>query len=332
MRGHESAIIVRGSLYSSMHDEASGRSSHRLGRGHGGVCVDRGALRRGRRRDRGADGGPKGEGGPVGADGGPVIPTNDARPDRDPSCTCSAAPDGWARVAYAGDRSAPCPTAAARPILVTEPARSTGACACATCQIVPRRATAARTARSFDTGATPQCNQQGAQRSASGQCEHVSGTLGDHRALPASPSGPSACTAGGRGRVESRRVRSACSKGSQCPCEVSAPFASRMKAPGDVACPEGFPTKHLVGTATAACGVRVHADRRDLQRNLTFFLGSRLQQRPSGPSATPRALPTTAHTFDSLRYTGSLASATCKTTPGTASDASLAETSTVCCP
>lgn len=285
------------------------------------------------------DGGPKEEGGPVVADGGPVIPTPDARPDRDPSCTCNAAPDGWTRVAYAGDRSAPCPDGSGATDLVTEPALApdAGACACATCQIVVSPScNSGSYSTLFDNGATPQCNQQGAQRSASGQCERVSGTLGDHhRVLPASPSGPSACTAGGvtvASGISSRPVR-VCSNGSPCPCEVSAPFASCMKAPGDVACPEGFPTKHLVGAApTAACGACTCA-LTDVTCNasLTFF-SDRNCSAPVGTVNNTSCLPTTAHTFDSLRYTGSLASATCKTTPGAASDAGLAEASTVCCP
>ena len=190
---------------------------------------------------------------------------------------CFVMPSGFRLVAFgATAKSVACPKGFNAPTDTVEgPALAAGACSCA-CSVTaqPSCATGAL-AGHFDTAGSGLCDSAGGDLANNG-CG-TDGYLGpfgagnEHKFKPPAPTGgtcsavankdPTKLTYAALGRVCEAAVVPQCD-GKVCPPSVAAPFGACIGTTGDVACPAGFPNKHVLGTGAnftcstgCTCGV-----------------------------------------------------------------------------
>lgn len=281
----------------------------------------------------------------------------DAPRDAAAVCACTIPPpSGWTSVAYADDRSQPCTGDLLTLDLVTDPAPTAAACTCESCKVAtPPCQTGTYSAR-FDTNVAPTCNQASlvTLQVNHGACFVTLGITQNHAQLvPPAPDGPATCTAGGvfaPDKTKSRPVRVCTARpgGRTCPCEMertpndagdasttdaavdAAALTQCVQTIGNLACPDGFPKKHLLGTnVTGTCtGCGCATTNVRCTGTATYYSDNACKTpifvNTETCTATPGAY------INSVRWTGTGA-ASCVTTPGTPT-LGLADTSTVCCP
>jgi hypothetical protein len=190
--------------------------------------------------------------------------------------TCVVVPSGWTLVAYATNRSSPCPPGFGNtPKDVVEAPDAGIACGCSACQVTaPPTCTSGSIAVSFDTqGSGPgQCgttaNPSPLKNSPPGACgtDLFTGDYSnDDVEYTAPPPAGGTCTSDGvasgasEGRACAPTTGAANCTGSVCKPQVTAPYEACIEAPGALACPSGaLSVRHLVGAATCppcACSV-----------------------------------------------------------------------------
>ncbi len=220
------------------------------------------------------DGSPSSDGSSGGSGGGGLLPDVGAPVvDGCSSAGCFVMPDGFGLVAFgATAHGVACPTGFTSPTDTVEgPTLAAGACSCA-CSVTTQPSCATGTlVGHFDTAGSGLCDSAGGDLANMG-CGTDGylgpfGTGNEHRFKPPAPTGgacsatanndPGKLTYAAQGRICAAAVTPECN-GKVCPPSGAAPFAVCIATTGDVACPAGFPTKHLVGasasfTCSAGC-------------------------------------------------------------------------------
>lgn len=190
---------------------------------------------------------------------------------------CFTMPAGFSLVAFgATAKGAACPSGYTSPSDTVEGATlEANACTCG-CSVTAQPSCATgKLFGHFDSSGSGVCGSQGGDLANNG-CGTDGflgpfGPLNEHKYKPAAASG-GACSASAtknatkldyaaQGRVCQAATMPEC-QGKVCPPSAAAPFRVCIGSAGDVACPAGFATKHLLGTsasftcpANCTCGV-----------------------------------------------------------------------------
>jgi hypothetical protein len=181
----------------------------------------------------------------------------------DPCEPCGfIAPSGWSLVAY-GAQTLTCPAGTPSDVVVNPNAANACTCSAASCTMTtkPGCNTGNIPTKYDDTGAT-KCDQTGSSLDANnGACKALGATFGAHAEIDApTPTGTGTCTskANANKAAATSTTSRVCSGGTcseVCAPALAAGFAVCAAADGDVPCPGGLPTKHLVGADfDVACG------------------------------------------------------------------------------
>jgi hypothetical protein len=275
---------------------------------------------------------------PASDEGGTPVPPPPPPPPPGCNPSCALPQAAGFTLALFGDRTAACPDDYDPTDAVEGPTAGAGACTCGTCVM---------TGTTCNTGTIPsryasnnQCGNTGASLQANGgNCFNFSGTFGTYASVLPPAAVPGTCSAPGvavRANVtaSSRRIcalkAGACGAGA---CALPAAQRACLVAPGDVACPAGAPTKHLVaGDFTLACAACSCSTAATCGGSMTFYSNAGC----TGSTITMNASTCTqvnGASIASTRWTGTVATQQCANlTPGAATVGLSGATSTVCCP
>jgi hypothetical protein len=197
-----------------------------------------------------------------------VVDTGPPKCDPSTNPECVTLPEGWSfapRAPLAGGEAPPCPSGTTNASVVQEsPTTQAATCTCDTCTVTAPATCSGQVTYSFQTGFA--CTQAGDpthyKNVVAGNCYQDLYTgiwaAEQNRFTLPNPSG-GACAVNPTAhadRVTYGERSALCEGGDRCSggfCDVrvDAPFAVCVARTGDEACPQGFPTKHVVGTGGA---------------------------------------------------------------------------------
>jgi hypothetical protein len=278
----------------------------------------------------GADGS-NGNGGDAGEDTGPPPPT--CQTD---ACALPQGGQDFGVVLY-GDRSAPCPTGFDTEDEIEEPTPGAGACTCGQCVMTGTSCNQGNIATKY--GTTNACPNNGANHQANnGACRVQSGVFGEWASVDAPTAVPGTCSAPStlaKSAVTTKAIRTCKPQASLCAEAFCAPPSSLKACSihlGDVACPAGAPTKHLIGSDfTGKCG--------DCSCTITATCGGTFTAyAASDCTGQSKSLNVGTCTnmnqfaFASTKWAGVIATQTCNGLTPPAPTLALVGTRTVCCP
>jgi hypothetical protein len=249
-----------------------------------------------------------------------------------PSCSVPTTAAGWELVLYGTSRADACPAGFDAADLVESPAAAASACACAACATTGTNCNTGAIPTAYDSGGGA-CGTSGTQHQTNGgACRAQSGNFGQDARVDAptavagtcsSASSPVAANVLSEQRRLCTRQASTCGGGA---CGAPPSMTACLAAAGDVACLSG--TKHVLGSSVVSCGCTI----------TSATCGGKLAFYPSSAcGGTPVTLnvgvctATGSASFVSTKWTGTVASETCATTPG-APTLTLETKQTVCCP
>jgi hypothetical protein len=253
-----------------------------------------------------------------------------------PTCALPTPSAGWELVLFGTSTNDACPTGFDSTDHVESPSAGADACACGACTKTGTNCSTGAIPTAYDNGGGA-CGIAGAQHETNGGlCRAQSGNFGVDARVDAPTAVPGTCSsvaAAVPAKVVTQARRLCKIQQSACTGAACAPPGSLkacLAAPGDVACPSG--TKHLVGSGVTAvcppCGCTIASA--TCGGTLSFYPGSNC-------SGTPVSLnvgvckATGSASFVSTKWTGTVASETCVTTP-VAPTTTLTSMQTVCCP
>jgi hypothetical protein len=211
-----------------------------------------------------------------------------------------------------------------------------GACACGNC-LGNVNCSTGSISSAYDNG-NGNCGTNGAQHQTNnGACRAINGSFGANASVGAPEAVVGGCAAPGvasRPAVTTKKKRVCTPVPATCIDQACAPAGTLkacLRADGNVTCPASAPTKHLVGADfTLGCGA--------CTCSLAVTCGGKMEFFPSsGCNGTPRTLTadvctsTGSASFQSTKWTGTIASQVCTKQPATPALALTAE-QTVCCP
>lgn len=306
-----------------------------MGAGACGGAADTDLFNPGGTSDGGGGGGDGGGGG------------GDAGTGCDPSQCGLSAPSGFTLVAYAGNQDSACPAGWTSTDARSDPAAQDGACSC-DCNVSAQPDCGTGTIiRKYDYGTSATCGSQGATVTGnSGGCSSTGQyaiVLATH--IEVDPPPPTGGTCSFDATPDPKKVSSSsarvCQPEASCTgalCKAPAGYAVCVATDGDVACPSGFPTKHLVGgepqLACSGCGTTC-AVSADCQGTLTFYTDANCSMGKVDMTAdgTCGAKPVSGTGYYySYSYTGTAHNVACGGAAGTPkADVTLAGARTVCC-
>lgn len=279
--------------------------------------------------------------GEAGADA--AAPADGAIPEPSPSCappTCAllAPPAGWQLVLLESSRADACPAGFDSADLIESPVADVTACACSACVTSGTKCATGTSTTSFDNGGGS-CATPGLAFDASGgNCLNATGTLGKDARIGAPAAIVGTCTAAASGvranvMVQAGRVCSRqASSCSNTACGAPASMKACIAAPGDVPCPSGATTKHLLGAdftlACPSCSCSITSA--TCAGTAAFYP----QSNCTGTAVVLTAnvcTATASNAFMSTKWVPTVASEKCATAAA-APTATLTATQTVCCP
>lgn len=256
------------------------------------------------------------------------------------ACTLPSA-QGFTLVLF-GDATQSCPSDFTAGDLVANPAAGAGACACGDCAATID-CSSGPIASYYDNnggGGNATCGTPGATADANGgACRNAAGRFGEHAKIDAPTAVVGACTAPAvpsRGAVTTQAKR-ICTPGSAtaptAACNPPGDMKACLVADGDATCPASAPTKHLVGTdfdlTCTACGCQVAAT---CTGKIEFYSQSNCTGMPARTLNVGSCTSTSQDTFNSTKWTGSVATQTCTKQPAPPASVALTGQRTVCCP
>jgi hypothetical protein len=175
------------------------------------------------------------------------------------SCPCTlGAPPGWTLVAYASDRTVPCPAGFTTNELLAAPTAGAGACTCGDCQMLMAPSCSMGTFSSM--AGSSSCSGQGLTHAANdGGCTVYAGGPLDNYGMAVAPQPiPGTCTAPATGdplSVTSEEVLVCVPPADGCACGAPvSSFQTCLFQAGDQTCPPATATKVSVGAGvTVSC-------------------------------------------------------------------------------
>lgn len=278
----------------------------------------------------GSAGGSTGDGSSDGA--APMgVPVCDA-----PACALPASTAGWELVLLGKSRADACPAGFDSADAIESPVAGADACVCDPCVTTGTNCSTGPIPTAYDNG-NGACGTTGAQHQTnSGLCRAQTGSFGQDARVDAPTAVLGTCTSAStalpaKAVSQERRVctrqASTCSGGA---CGAPPSMKACLAAPGDVACPSG--TKHLVGSgvtlACPSCGCAIKSA--TCGGKLAFYPSSNCGGSPVTLNVGV-CTATGGASFVSTKWTGTVASEVCATTP-VAPTTTLQNVQTVCCP
>ena len=255
---------------------------------------------------------------------------------------CPPIPAGFTIVTLAQGQA--CPSGWGSNDAVTNPTAEGGACTCA-CNVSQQPdCTQDDVTRAFDDGANATCgNAATSFPQNQGGCTAFQGLYLNHGHYSATAPAPSggACTYDAhvdQGKVSGTPVH-VCSAPASCPALACKSGSMCVAQDGDVACPQGFDKKTLVGSAATAtcdgCGAATCAVTGTCSGKIAFFTDTQCQAGEVDFNADGSCVANPAGTigpYYSYSTDISLAKADCAGAPPTATaTASLQNPKTICC-